>query len=122
MSQNDKGEPQPVYVIESIPVGGKNEVSDQEIARELIPTPPHLRIFPELGRGGMGRIHPATDRNLLRHVALKRLDKELDEEIGSLAAKLRNPSFLDRAPGPVVEKTRRRLVELEQRRAALAGA
>jgi len=25
----------------------------------------------------MGRIHPATDRNLLRHVALKRLDKEL---------------------------------------------
>src|SRR3954462_22419 len=32
---------------------------------------------PELGRGGMGRIHPATDRNLLRHVALKRLDREL---------------------------------------------
>jgi serine/threonine-protein kinase len=28
----------------------------------------------------MGRIHPATDRNLLRHVALKRLDKELARE------------------------------------------
>ena len=30
-----------------------------------------------------------------------------------------NPAFLDKAPAPVVEKTRRRLVELEQRRAAL---
>jgi eukaryotic-like serine/threonine-protein kinase len=80
VSQNDKGEPQPVYVIETIPVGGANEVSAQEIAAELIPTPPHLRIFAELGRGGMGRIHPATDRNLLRHVALKRLDKDLARE------------------------------------------
>jgi serine/threonine-protein kinase len=64
-------------VIETIPVQGDNQVSAAEIAEEGIPTPPHLRIFPELGRGGMGRIHPATDRNLLRHVALKRLDKEL---------------------------------------------
>ena len=47
---------------------------------------------------------------------------ELDSEIETIAAKLRNPSFLDRAPAPVVEKTRRRLVELEQRRSALAGA
>jgi len=46
---------------------------------------------------------------------------DLDEEITSLAAKLRNPSYVDKAPGPVVEKTRRRLVELEERRAALAG-
>ncbi len=68
---------EPVYVIESIPVAGANQVSAEEILREGIPTPPHLRIFRELGRGGMGRIHPATDRNLLRHVALKRLDKDL---------------------------------------------
>ena len=68
---------QPVHVIESIPVRGENRVSAAEIAEEGIPTPAHLRLFPELGRGGMGRIHPATDRNLLRHVALKRLDREL---------------------------------------------
>jgi serine/threonine-protein kinase len=81
VSQSEKADsPQPVYVIENIPVGGKNEVPDDEIESELIPTPPHLRLFPELGRGGMGRIHPATDRNLLRHVALKRLDKELAKE------------------------------------------
>jgi serine/threonine-protein kinase len=67
-------------VIESIPVGGKNEVSAAEIQSEGIPTPAHLRIYPELGRGGMGRIHPATDRNLLRHVALKRLARELVPE------------------------------------------
>lgn len=70
----------PVYVIESIPVAGENEVTPGEVAREAIPTPPHLRIFRELGRGAMGRIHPATDRNLLRHVALKRLDKNLAKE------------------------------------------
>ncbi|RYZ07723.1 MAG: cyclic nucleotide-binding domain-containing protein [Myxococcales bacterium] len=67
----------PVYVIENIPVAGEHEVSPVEIAREGVPTPPHLRLFREIGRGGMGRIHPATDRNLLRHVALKRLDREL---------------------------------------------
>src|SRR5580698_944759 len=72
--------PPPVYVIESIPVGGDNEVSAAEIKREGIPLAPHLRIYAELARGGMGRIHPATDRNLLRHVALKRLDKELAKE------------------------------------------
>jgi len=68
---------QPVHVIESIPVAGDNRVTAAEVRAEGIPTPPHLRIFPELGRGAMGRIHPATDRNLLRHVALKRLDREL---------------------------------------------
>src|SRR3954469_25714547 len=68
---------QPVHVIETIPVRGDNRVSAAEVLAEGIPTPSHLRIFPELGRGGMGRIHPATDRNLLRHVALKRLDREL---------------------------------------------
>ncbi|MGC4091033.1 MAG: serine/threonine-protein kinase [Polyangiaceae bacterium] len=72
--------PEPVYVIESIPVGGDHEVTPDEIRHEGIPVPSHLRVYEELGRGGMGRIHPATDRNLLRHVALKRLDKELAKE------------------------------------------
>jgi serine/threonine-protein kinase len=76
----DDPKPQPVYVIESIPVGGDHGVTREEVLAEGIPTPPHLRIFEELARGGMGRIHPATDRNLLRHVALKRLDKELAQQ------------------------------------------
>jgi valyl-tRNA synthetase len=46
---------------------------------------------------------------------------QLDGEIGDLAAKLQNPAFLEKAPAPVVEKVRRRLVELEQRRAALGS-
>jgi len=46
----------------------------------------------------------------------------LDEEIAELSAKLRNTSFLDKAPPPVVDKTRRRLVELEERRSALSTA
>jgi eukaryotic-like serine/threonine-protein kinase len=72
--------PAPVYVIESIPVGGDNEVTPEQARSEGIPTPLHLRIFAELARGGMGRIHPATDRNLLRHVALKRLDQAFAKE------------------------------------------
>jgi serine/threonine-protein kinase len=80
LAEDESPDAQPVYVIESIPVAGANEVSPREIAAEGIPTPAHLRIYPELGRGGMGRIHPATDRNLLRHVALKRLAKELVSE------------------------------------------
>src|SRR6476620_7853161 len=70
---------QPVYVIESIPVAGEHQVTPEEIKKEGIPAPPHLVIYPELGRGGIGRIHAATDLNLLRHVALKRIDKKLAE-------------------------------------------
>jgi len=62
----------PVRVIETIPV----DVAAQAPARpaDKIPAPPHLVVGRELARGGMGHVHPATDRNLLRHVALKRLD------------------------------------------------
>ncbi|MFW5741139.1 MAG: protein kinase domain-containing protein [Myxococcota bacterium] len=74
----DKGEigSVPVYVIESIPVRGEHRIDQEQRQREGIPTPPHLRLGPELGRGAMGHVHPALDRNLLRHVALKRLDKQ----------------------------------------------
>jgi len=78
-SQWLEGEAEPVHVIETIPVPGKQGISPREIAAEGIPSPEHLLLYPELGRGGMGRIHPATDRNLLRHVALKRLDQELSK-------------------------------------------
>ncbi len=70
----------PVYVIESIPVGGDNAITRDEARSDGIPAPAHLRIFAELARGAMGRIHPATDRNLLRHVALKRLDPDFASE------------------------------------------
>jgi serine/threonine-protein kinase len=70
-------EPQvePVRVIESIPVEGTSGLPREMVAGEKIPTPPHLLVGRELGRGAMGHVHPATDRNLLRSVALKRLDK-----------------------------------------------
>lgn len=67
----------PVIVMERIPARGDHDVTPEDIAAEKIPTPAHLVIYAELARGAMGRIHPATDRHLLRHVALKRLDAEL---------------------------------------------
>ncbi len=80
MEQDASLEVEPVYVIETIPIAGDHEVSPALVRQEGIPLPPHLCVYNELGRGGMGRIHPATDRNLLRHVALKRLDAELAQE------------------------------------------
>jgi serine/threonine-protein kinase len=70
-------EPQvePVRVIEAIPVAGTSSLPQEIVKAEQIPTPPHLVLQRAIGRGGMGHVHPATDRNLLRHVALKRLDK-----------------------------------------------
>ena len=64
-----------VRVIESIPVVATSNLPAAVIAAENIPTPPHLVISRELARGGMGHVHPAMDCNLLRNVALKRLDK-----------------------------------------------
>jgi eukaryotic-like serine/threonine-protein kinase len=66
----------PVRVSESIPIAGKSSLSERQIAAEKIPSPPHLLLGRELARGGMGHVHPAADRNLLRQVALKRIDKD----------------------------------------------
>ncbi len=66
----------PVVVSEAIPTGGEHGVGADEVEQERIPTPPHLRVMREFARGGMGHVHPAIDRNLLRRVALKRLDKQ----------------------------------------------
>ncbi|HEY1435299.1 MAG TPA: class I tRNA ligase family protein, partial [Thermoanaerobaculia bacterium] len=54
-----------------------------------------------------------------------RIEKDLvatDAEILGLKAKLENGSYVDKAPPAVVEKTRLRLRELEEKRAALAGS
>ncbi|MDF2695638.1 MAG: Serine/threonine-protein kinase PknB [Labilithrix sp.] len=65
-----------VRVIESIPVDGTSNLTPQAIADEKIPSPPHLLLSKALARGAMGHVHPALDRNLLRQVALKRMDKD----------------------------------------------
>jgi valyl-tRNA synthetase len=67
---------------------------------------------------GMSIAQPAPERDTGRAA---RVLSELDDEISSLSAKLRNPAFLEKAPPPVVDKTRRRLVELEKRRAAVSA-
>jgi valyl-tRNA synthetase len=46
---------------------------------------------------------------------------EIEDEISILRGKLRNPAFVDKAPPSVVEKARRRLIELEERRSALSA-
>lgn len=76
MSQ-PREEPPPVLVIENVPVAGDQPIDPRTMRTQGIPAPTHLVVYPELGAGAMGHVHPATDRNLLRHVALKRLDQEL---------------------------------------------
>jgi len=53
-----------------------------------------------------------------------RLARELEEigrDVASLQAKLRDGAFLSKAPGPVVERARRQLAELLERRRRLGG-
>ncbi len=71
-------EPQvlPVRVTETIPVPARAVLSETKIAADKIPSPAHLVLGRELARGAMGHVHPAADRNLLRNVALKRIDKD----------------------------------------------
>jgi valyl-tRNA synthetase len=45
----------------------------------------------------------------------------IDDEITSHRAKLNNPAYVEKAPAAVVEKTRRRLIELEKRRSDLSA-
>jgi len=47
--------------------------------------------------------------------------EDLTSEIEELETKLRNPSYLDKAPAAIIDKTRRRLTELEERRRRLTG-
>ena len=65
-----------VRVIEQIPVAGSSDLSPQAVSAEKIPQPTHLVLQKALARGAMGHVHPAMDRNLLRQVALKRIDKD----------------------------------------------
>ena len=68
---------------------------------------------------GLSLARPAAGTDAAR---IAKTLANLDDEIAGLGSKLRNPSFVDKAPRPVVEKTRRRLIELEERRAALSGS
>jgi len=47
---------------------------------------------------------------------------DAEAEIAGLKAKLENGAYLEKAPAAVVEKTRRRLRELEEKRAALGAS
>ena len=58
VKEETSAESRPVCVIEKIPVKGDHEVTAAVIESEGIPTPENLQLYPELGRGGMGRIHP----------------------------------------------------------------
>ena len=62
----------------------------------------HFRIESEIGRGGMGVVYRATDRLLLRPVALKILAPSVSGEVNALArfqreaaaaANLRHPNI-----------------------------
>jgi valyl-tRNA synthetase len=53
---------------------------------------------------------------------LQRDLKKLEKELGVLEKKLRNPSFVERAPEAVVEKSNRDATELREKRQRLEAA
>jgi tRNA A-37 threonylcarbamoyl transferase component Bud32 len=75
MSDSSRSKPKLVHINEKIPVPLAEHISPEEKLREGIPGPAHLSVWPEIARGGIGHVHVAADVNLLRHVALKRLNK-----------------------------------------------
>ena len=114
----DPGSPDPSLVDEIEPLSAllahlarlsdlSFEAPSPEMARDVVAS---LSI----GFSVAARVAGADRGGLSRQLAA------LDTEITSLSAKLQNPSFLDKAPPTVVEKTRRRLIELEERRSALS--
>ncbi len=109
---------------------------DRELPPRLETLAPLLRHLARLSELRFGPPAPGAARDVVAGLTLAiriperagKTDRDrlartltgLDEEIAGLAVKLRNPDFLEKAPAPVVDKTRRRLVELEERRAALS--
>jgi eukaryotic-like serine/threonine-protein kinase len=65
-----------VRVNEAIPAAGEHQIDAATLEQERIPTPEGLLMYPELGSGVSGCVHPAVDRKLLRTVAVKRLRGE----------------------------------------------
>jgi valyl-tRNA synthetase len=109
----------------------------EEEAREIRALEPLLRHLARLADLRFGPAAEGEARDVVSGVAvglsvpsasaagnreqIARTLAQLDGEIAELSAKLQNPAFLERAPEPVVDKVRRRLLELEQRRAALGS-
>jgi valyl-tRNA synthetase len=106
--------------------------------RGLVPVLQSLApLLTHLGRLSSLRVGPAPEgafRDVVEGIAIavdlpersaaagERAGKALAavaDEIDALSAKLSNPAYLEKAPAAVVEKTRQRLRELEEKRAAL---
>jgi valyl-tRNA synthetase len=114
------------------------EARSEDEAREIRDLEPLLRHLARLADLRFGPAAEGEARDVVSGVAVglalpsataagnreqsARTLAQLDGEIAELSAKLQNPAFLERAPEPVVAKVRRRLLELEQRRAALGSA
>jgi valyl-tRNA synthetase len=120
------------------PVDLTIEPADPGAAEALRVLAPLLRHLARLSDLTFGAPKPRGERDVVSGVSVglslpagateasrtrvERALGQLGKEIGEISAKLQNPAFLDKAPPEVVEKTRRRLVELEERRAALESA
>ena len=111
---------------------------ERDLAGEIATLAPLLRHMARLSDLAFAPPGPETSRDVLSGLSiglsvarsgagaggekLARTLVALDEEIATLALKLENTSFLDKAPPAVVDKARRRLIELEERRSALSTA
>jgi valyl-tRNA synthetase len=82
--------------------------------------PPPEKAFRDVVEGVAIAVE-LPDRPVAADARTEKALAEISSEIDSLSAKLQNPSYLEKAPAPVVEKARLRLRELEQKRAALGA-
>ena len=134
--RNFRGERR-VSPTEPVELSVETNADDSEAGRALRSLSPLLRHLARLAELSFGPPAAGAARDVVAGLTVglalpagaagsdpARLEKalaSLDSDIAGLRAKLQNPAFLDRAPADVVEKTRRRLSEIEERRSALAS-
>jgi valyl-tRNA synthetase len=83
--------------------------------------PPRAEDFRDVVAGIPLALKFARKESPTDRARVRRELSRLDEEIRALGSRLSDPQYLEKAPAPVVEKSRQRLVEMEKRRAALGG-
>ena len=105
-------------LIESLVGGTLRSVS----AAEVEDPHGHFTNAAVFGEAGLRAVVPNVIDPDKERERLQRELKKLDKELTTVSKKLQNPSYVDKAPPEVVEKSRREQAELSEKKTQIEGA